>query len=256
MRNSVLVTTSKPRASSSDVARQWLVTFGEICGREITPALAAIWTDQLGDIPPDLLQQACDRLAKTWNTNFLPTPGNVRAQIDQANANGLQLEAEQAWLRAFDWVRRYFHPDLGVTRGAPELPAVVRHAIDAAGAMRWIESCPEGELQWARKRFIEDHTRVHETQQSEHLLTRGESKRILASLSRPPVARLLAAPAKKTSTAGVPLPPREEVRAILNRVAGTEIPSEEEWEARKRSQKEKLAQWLAEHPQQDAGGSK
>jgi hypothetical protein len=82
MHNSVLVTTSKPRASSSDVARQWLVTFGEICGREISPALAAIWTDQLGDIPPDLLQQACDRLAKTWNTNF-------RAQIDQANANGL-----------------------------------------------------------------------------------------------------------------------------------------------------------------------
>ena len=59
---------------------------------------------------------------KTWRYPNLPTPGDVRAQIDQANANGLQLEAEQAWLRAFDWVQRYFHPDLGVNEARRNCP--------------------------------------------------------------------------------------------------------------------------------------
>ena len=78
-----LATISKPRVSSSDLARKWLVTFAEMCQREVTPALVQIWAQALGDIPPDRLQLACDRLAKTWTSNFLPVPGNVRAQLEK-----------------------------------------------------------------------------------------------------------------------------------------------------------------------------
>ena len=241
MHSSALVTTSRPRASSSEIARQALVIFGEICGREITHELAAIWAAQLADIAPDLLQQACDRLAKTWTTSFLPTPGNVRAQVDQANANGLHLEIEEAWSHALDWVQRYFHPDLGVARGAPELPAAIQHAMRAAGGLRWIESCPASELQWAKKRFVEDFTRVHETQQSEHLLTRCEAKRIVASFHNPPSLP----PAnpdweKKYTTATTPAD-APKFKPIRQNVEMTQ----EEWDARRaflRAQAEEITE--------------
>jgi hypothetical protein len=249
VQSSALAITSRLRASSSEIARQALVIFGEICGREITQELAAIWAAQLADIAPDLLQQACDRLAKTWTTSFLPTPGNVRAQIDQANANGLHLEIEEAWSRVLDWVQRYFHPDLGVARGAPELPAAIQHAIGAAGGMRWIESCPASELQWAKKRFVEDFTRVHETQQSDHLLTHPEARRILSDLTKAEPARQIRSGPVAEETRPAKKPSSGEVRKVLDRVtkstAPAVAPTEEELRARWEDQKRRLALALA-----------
>lgn len=83
MPSNALSTISKPRASSSDVARQWLVKFAEICQREFTPALADLWAEQLRDIAPDLLERSCDQLMKKWTSGFLPAPGNIRELADQ-----------------------------------------------------------------------------------------------------------------------------------------------------------------------------
>jgi hypothetical protein len=249
VQSSALATTSKPRASSSEIARQALVIFGEICGREITRELAGIWASQLADIAPDLLQQACDRLAKTWTTSFLPTPGNVRAQIDQANANGLHLEIEEAWSRGLDWVQRYFHPDLGIARGAPELPAAIEHAIRAAGGMRWIGNCPASELQWAKKRFVEDFTRVHETRQTEHLLTRPEARRVLSDLTTAKSRRQVCSGPAAEETRRAKKPSSGEVREVLDRVTKNAppavAPTEEELRARWEDQKRRLALALA-----------
>jgi hypothetical protein len=179
-----LSTISKPRVSSSDIARQWLVKFGEICQRDVTPSLAQIWVEQLRDIAPDLLERACDRVAKTWTSGFLPTPGNIRAAIDQANAIGLQFKSEKAWEHALKYATRFYHPDLGVSRDAPELPAAIEHAIRVSGGLRWIEGCPESELQWARKRFLEAYTKFHELGHAENLLSDSEAKKLLRDLNR------------------------------------------------------------------------
>jgi hypothetical protein len=243
MPNSALVTTSKPRASSSDVARQWLVTFGEICGREITPALAAIWAGQLGDIAPDLLHQACDRLAKTWSSNFLPTPGSVRAQIDQAEAKGFELETETEWQKLLAWVRQNVFPDTEIRRGAPSLTPAVEHAAKAAGGIYFIERCSDDQLVWCRKTFLAAYKNIHETRQVELLLGDGDAKGILARLVAGPES-----PKQIVSTledVQGPLPPRAEVRAVLERIA--EIPSEEEWERRKRDLKHRASEWALAH---------
>lgn len=81
-----LAIVSRPLASSSEVARQWLVKFAEICQKDLSPALAAIWDEQLRDIPPDVLERACDRLMKNWTTGFLPVPGNIRELVNQEAA--------------------------------------------------------------------------------------------------------------------------------------------------------------------------
>jgi hypothetical protein len=180
------LTILRQQASSSEVARQWLVRFGEICQREVTPVLAQIWEEQLRDITPELLERACDRIAKTWTSGFLPTPGNIRAAIDQANAKAFELKTEQAWQFALNFCMRCYHPDMGVSRRAPELPAAINHAIKAAGGMNFIYNCSGAELVWAKKRFIEDYTTIHETDQVEHLLTDGEARKLLRRIAAGP----------------------------------------------------------------------
>lgn len=183
MPNRALSTTSKPLASSGEIARQWLVKFSEICQKDLSQALVQIWMEQLRDIAPDLLNQACDRLAKTWTSGFLPTPGNVRAQIDQANAKGFGLEAGEAWQFSLNYCMRHYHPDIGVSRRAPELPVACDHAIRAAGGMSFIFNCSREDLVWAKKRFVEDYTTIHETRQVEHLLSKGDARKIIDRLT-------------------------------------------------------------------------
>jgi len=189
MLNGVLSTISKPvdsNSSSDIIARQGLMKFAEICQREFTPALANIWAEQLRDITPDLLERALDRVAKTWTSGFLPTPGNIRAVIDQANAKGFELKAEEAWQFSLNYCLRHYHPDIGISRRAPELPAECDHAIRAAGGMNFIFNCSREELVWAKKRFIEDFTTIHETGQVEHLLTDFEARGILRRIDAGP----------------------------------------------------------------------
>jgi hypothetical protein len=178
-----LSTISKQPVSSSEIARQTLVKFAAKYYRDVTPALAQIWADELSDIRPDLLQRACDQVAKTWTSGFMPTPANIRAAIDQANAKAFGLEAEEAWQRALYFCTRHFHPDMGVNRRAPKLPAAIEHAIRAAHGMSFIYNADREQLVWAKKRFIEDFTNIHETGQVKHLLTDGEARRLLRQIA-------------------------------------------------------------------------
>jgi len=244
--NSELATTSEPRAlSNSSVVRKWIVTFGEIFGREITPELVKVWCRLLADVDAEALNRACERAAKTCK--FFPSPAEIRGQFDQANAGGFELEAEEKWQNLLAWVRRFYHSDLGVTRGAPQLDPTVEFAARAAGGFHWLECCPESELQWAKKRFMETLSCIHETGKAEQLLGDGEAKRILAtlqaSLSQRKHEQL--APARESSAVR---PSKSEVRAVLDKALSAptvtaDTMSEEEFEGRKREQKERLAAW-------------
>jgi hypothetical protein len=249
-----LATISAPRASSPEVVRKWLVVFTEICQRDLTPALVAIWVEQLGDIPPDRLQQAFDRLAKTWRSNFLPTPGNVRAQLDDADSHGLTLCAEDDWQNYLAWSREYFHPDTGIAPRAPHLSAQTEHAIRAAGGHRYIATCSEDNLQWAKRRFVADFELIHETEAAEHLLSDGNAKRIIHELAagaphgQKRISRSTGSSAPEQMSEK---PSRKEVREVLDRVTAekprppvSDPPAdlEKAW----RAQKERLAARCAE----------
>jgi hypothetical protein len=182
-----------PDCFSGTIARQWLVKFGEICQKEVSSALFAIWDEQLRDIAPDLLDRACDKLAKTWQSGFLPTPGNVRAQIAQADAKGLHVEAEEGWHRALRCSKEYF----GSSR-VPDLDPVTDRAARAAGGLSFIESCSSEELVWAKKRFLENYVRLREAGESENLMTNGEARKFIRELA----TLMEANKAKKQLTAG------------------------------------------------------
>jgi hypothetical protein len=144
------------------------------------PRFVDLWVSALADLAPETLETACKRAIQICK--FFPTPAEIRAAIERPEAKALQLEAEDAWHRALRWVRRYYHPDLGIDRNAPELSPQMIHALRAAGGVPWIECCSDAELQWVKKRFVADYQLVSEAGQIEHLLTDGRAKEILARL--------------------------------------------------------------------------
>ena len=121
-------------------------------------------------------------------------PAEIRTAIEQPEAKALQLEAEEEWHRALHWVQRNYHPDLGVSRKAPELPPQTVHALRAAGALSWIFGCSDAEMQWAKKKFLSDYQLVSESGKVRHLLTQREARDILAKINPESAPKLKALP--------------------------------------------------------------
>lgn len=236
--------TSKLPASSR-IARELLVQFAEITQREITPALSAIWDKQLGDLSADALAAAGDGLLKAWRSPYLPTPGDVRAQIEGADKKGLALAAESEWERAVHFAKHVWHPDIGVPSNAPRLNAVTWHALKTAGGLHYLNDCCGEALQWARKRFLESFISAHETKKVEHLLTDEQAKQMLARVHGAlPLAERKELPAvAPAKTIARDITPRS-TRPIAPRVELTQ----EEWDRRRQLEKEKLARYLDAHP--------
>lgn len=234
-------TSRQPGSETEQVVRKWLVIFGSLFQREITPLLIGAWCELLGDLAPGMMERACSQTAKT--IRFFPSAGDIRAQLDQAEAKGFELEAETEWQKLLAWVRENVFPDTGIRRGAPKLAPAVNHAAKAAGGIYFIERCSEEQLVWCRKTFLAAFENIHETREAEHLLGDGDAKRIIGKLVVGAENRnQLASPPEEAEG---PLPPLAEVRAVLERVA--DIPSEEEWERRKLDLKRQANEWAVAH---------
>ena len=235
----------------SRVIREWLVRFGTNHERAITP-LIPLWEDELADVSPALLEKVFRQVIRT--SRFFPTIADIRAQVDEVDEKGRELETEHAWQHALGWIGRYYHPDIGISRGAPELSAKITHAIRAAGGMHMLFCCSESDVVWRKRDFIADYSRTEELGRNEHLMSEGAAKRILATLQAgpPQSKREQLAPAREPSIAR---PSKSEVRAVLADVravldktpltptATVDAMSDEEFERRKREQQERLAAW-------------
>jgi hypothetical protein len=182
--------TGQALASTDLLIREWLYRFGLNFGRDVVPLLP-LWLEQFGGIDPAILEELFENALRTCK--FFPTIADIRGQVDKADAAGVELEAAGAWDRYLTHVQKYFHPDIGWNRRAPQLSAITEHAAGAAGDAHWIEGCPESELQWARKRFIDAYMLAHRAGQAKNLLTRGEAKKILERLTTSAGAKQIAA---------------------------------------------------------------
>lgn len=259
MPNNGLATTSKRQASYNELVAVFLVKIAEICQQEITENLTQIWIEQLRDIPVQVLERALDQTLKTWRSGFLPTPGNVRGLIENTNSAGLELEAQEGWRKLLAWIERWWHPDLGIIRGAPDLQPNVQHAVRAAGGVRHLAGCSQNELQWARKRFIEDFIQVRELNKSEYLLTDRKTKEIVAGLCResklsPDV--ILPKVSDKSSVEAIGSPEVDSLKRQFEQARRTiDAPlkpanlNEENYEGRKKEQVSRLTSYLKEHPE-------
>lgn len=217
----------QPDSAQTDlVVRKWLVAFGSLFNREITPLMISTWCELLASLAPEQADRGCTEIAKSWTFSHFPTPGAVLSQFKNAEEKGFALEAAGAWEKLLAWVQQNYYPDAGVVNGAPRLSAAIGHAARAAGGYAHIERCSREQLVWVRKTFLDAYKNAHETGQVEHLLSNAEAKRILAGFRE---VRALPGPSLRAEESTTDKPNGQEVRAVLNRVVEekpVEAPSE------------------------------
>jgi hypothetical protein len=242
--------TKPPQGSPPElVIRKWLVVFGTLFNREITPFLIGSWCELLSGLSVPQIEQGCKQIAKTWTFSHFPTPGAVLTQFEKANEKGLELESETEWENLLDWTDKNYFPDTGIRKGARQLSATTQHAARAAGGFRWIATCPESELIWCRRTFVAAYKNVHETGQLEHLLGNGEAKRILAGFSERLALPVADADWEKKYTP--PATPQNPPKSAVVKAPAEpfRLPTEKEREQRKQEQRAKISEWVATHPE-------
>jgi hypothetical protein len=118
-----------------------------------------LWTEAFADIPDAVLEAAFKKTLTTCK--FWPIKvADVCEHVDTAEDS----QTEEEWQHVIEYARRYVYPDIGVRAPKP-LPPDVDHAARAAGGLYYLESCPTPELQWAKKRFVEDLTRQRKSRE-------------------------------------------------------------------------------------------
>lgn len=168
-------TSEQPALSSSAAIRQFLVKAGEVYSRQITEPLVGIWLEQLGTYSVEKLEPLFRLVFATCK--FFPTPADVLEPLKKLRESGAPLEAEYKWFQVLDYARTT-SPDY-VSRPV-RIKERTQAAIRAAGGLDWIRDCPEDDLQWAKKRFIEAFMSWDMLDKNQFLLPDGELKNLIA----------------------------------------------------------------------------
>lgn len=263
--NGLVATSPLPVSISQTdrLAREWVVRFAELYSVSLAergPRFVELWVSAVADLAPETLDAACRKAMQTCK--FFPLPAEIRNHIEKAEKNGFDLEAESEWHKLLAWIDRCYHPDVGIRRGAPSLPPQIEHAARAAGGYRYLESCSEEQLVWAKKAFFADLQNIRETGKAEHLLSDGRAKKIFRSLTAASnlvefqKSLLPAEPVSASEDAGIP---RVEVREVLTRVAQPKPPETEQERQERKAAMQHVLQvehgydekdiegWLAKH---------
>lgn len=191
--------------------------------KETAPMLAGLWSESLADVPTEALEPAFR--ATLQSSKWFPTIADIRSHVE----NAYDALAEDEWQNVLEYVRRHFYPDPLETHalapevlkerfknyvpsqaGPPRLPADIAHAAAAAGGLRYLESCPTDELQWAKKRFVEDLTRQRKSGDIAPLL--GDSP--LSKLLERTAQRLALPSASPPASPGETRSPLEVLRSL------------------------------------------
>jgi hypothetical protein len=163
------------------VAREWAVTFAElfcVSLAERGPRFVDLWVSALTDLPPDVLDAACRRAMKSCK--FFPTPAEIRAGIDRAEAGASEIEAQHAWQRVLEFSER------GVWSKVKMLTTRERHALRVVGGSDAIAHCDKYEdLKWRQRDFVAAFLRFEQVEVSLGLLSDGHADRVTRQLYPP-----------------------------------------------------------------------
>ena len=179
-----------PRSDSrtESLIREWLFRFGVNFQRDVAPCLP-LWIETFGEMDHDVLLPLFQRAVRSCK--FFPTVADILAPLDLAeNSRG-----EDEWQNVLEYCRRFVNRDLGMA-GRPKLPPDVDHAARAAGSLYYLESCSTDDLQWAKKRFIEDLARQRKTGDIASFLPCSELRGILKAAASRLALPNAAAPAR------------------------------------------------------------
>jgi hypothetical protein len=148
---------SQPCERRKSRLSRWLGLFALNAGQPLDgdtlSVYVTLWLEGFADLPDDVLEAAFQKTLRTCK--FWPVKiGDVREHVESAEDS----RAEDEWQNLLEYCRRHVNADLGMAH-APKLPPQISHAAAAAGGLYFLESCSTDDLQWAKKRFLEDLAR-------------------------------------------------------------------------------------------------
>lgn len=127
---------------------------------ELDPLMVPLWVEALSGWRLDLVAAAFKKVISTFeptNACKFPVPAHVLKILENRAEVNLEDEAETEWQSLLQKIEAHYHPDVG-WRG-PKLSSRSDHAAKAASGVHYISQCSEGDLVWAKKRFIECYLR-------------------------------------------------------------------------------------------------
>jgi hypothetical protein len=147
----------------------------------------ALWIEGLGDLSPDVLRAAF--LKTLRECAYWPVKvADIRKHVISADTTLSSLEAENAWQKALS-IAQDFGCDYSIASAREIDDPALEAALSAAGGCRLLATCPDKELPWAKKIFLEVYAKHKALPEVAQLCSRkdspafGEAKKILATLA-------------------------------------------------------------------------
>jgi hypothetical protein len=196
-----LAAKTKPSTKFSDILSGWLRVWtriyqhspldvdGEAEKREVVAAYAGV----LDGLTPQQLDAAC-RLA-TKACKFFPTPADIVEHIENAQVVVERVAGEKAWARVLE-LAPDFGCDYRIASAREPNDAALLFAARAAGGWRYIATCSERDLQFARKTFLEAYDRMKRLPEARRVLEPAQERALLAEINRRERSGVLAAPSE------------------------------------------------------------
>lgn len=148
----------QPRSDlqTESLIKEWLFRFGVNFEKDVAPYLP-LWTEAFGTMNPEVLLRLFQRAMRACK--FWPTVAEILAPLETAEEGNY----EEEWQALLEYCEKWVNRDVPNVRGKPQLPADIDHAARAAGGVRYLESCSQHDLIFAKQRFIEDLARQRKT---------------------------------------------------------------------------------------------
>ena len=143
--------TRKDSVSTDQLIREWLFRFGLNFGKDVVPLLP-LWQEQLGGIEPATLHCLFECALRTCK--FFPTIAEILENIKRSDAALVDLEGEDAWQKALA-LAHDFGCDYSIASAKENEDPALNAGLRAAGGCRWLATCTDEQLSWAKKIFLE-----------------------------------------------------------------------------------------------------
>ena len=159
---------------TSQLIREWLFRFGVEHKEDVAPRLP-LWLEAFGGMDAETLERLFRRALR--DCKFFPRVADILEPLKKTQEAHVPIEAEQKWQQVLSYAQTT-SPDY------PSRPIRIKEqtqaAIRAAGGLDWIRDCPEDDLQWAKKRFVESFVSWSLLEKNQYLLPDGELKNLIA----------------------------------------------------------------------------
>lgn len=141
----------------------------------------SLWLEGLGDLSPDVLRVAFQKTLR--ECSYWPVKvADIRKHVERADTTLASMEAENAWQKALA-VAQDFGCDYSIASAEEIDDPALDAALRAAGGCRWLATCPDKELPWAKKIFLEVYAKHKALPEVAQLCSRKQSPALREAIS-------------------------------------------------------------------------